>query len=224
MVRRTLRQHYSDRGFTLLEVLIAVALTALVGVIAYGFLNSAINAYSGHAQNAKRLDEVNLFFSMLSRDVSQAVERGIRDESDERQPALEGGLNSQYLLSLTRGGWPNPRELPRSDLQRIAYGLNEDRLERITWPVLDRVNSDNVFKSVALEGVTNVAVRFLTADKVLIDDDRVASDWEESWPPNSNQGNAVANNAGMPAGIEVTIELEGWGELRRMFALEELQQ
>ncbi|MFK8018320.1 MAG: type II secretion system minor pseudopilin GspJ [Pseudomonadales bacterium] len=204
------------RGFTLLEVLIAVALTALVGVIAYGFLDSAMRSYEGHSVKAKRLNEINLFFSMLSRDIVHAIDRPIRDENGETEDAMEGGFDSQYLLALTRGGWPNPRELPRSDLQRIAYGLNDTRIERIAWPVLDRVDSENVFKSIALEGVNNVVFRFLMADDVIIDDDQVSRDWQESWPVNI-QGQ---QGAGLPKAVEVTVDLEGWGELRRLYALD----
>lgn len=210
-----IRSTNKEKGFSLLEVLIAVALTAIAGVIAYGFLNSAMSAYTGHSEKAKRLNEINLFFSMLSRDITHAIDRPIRDEYGEKEAAMVGGINAEYLLSLTRGGWPNPRELPRSELQRIAYGLNDTRLERITWPVLDRVSSDNVLKTTALSGVDNVAIRFLRAENVIVDDEEIAKDWQESWP----QEQTTTALAEMPAAIEITLELQGWGEVRRLYAL-----
>ncbi len=207
----------NQKGFSLLEVLIAVALTAVAGVIAYGFLNSAMGAYTGHSEKAKRLNEINLFFSMLSRDITHAIDRPIRDEYGEQEAAMVGGINAEYLLSLSRGGWPNPRELPRSELQRIAYGLNDTRLERIVWPMLDRVSSDNVLKTTALSGVNNVAIRFLREDNIVVDDDDIARDWQDTWPEDPS----AASLAELPAALEITLELEGWGEVRRLYALGE---
>lgn len=205
-------------GFTLLEVLIAVALTAVAGVMAYTFLNGAIDAHSQHAEKAKRLDEINLFFSLLSRDMMHCVDRQIRNEFNEPEHALQGGLESEYLLTFTRGGWPNPRELPRSELQRVAYGLNDTRIERVAWPVLDRVDSENVYKAVALEGVDNLAFRFLRAQDVVVDDDLVGRDWRNSWPSNNSQI-ADPSPPGLPAAVEITLQLQGWGEVQRVFAL-----
>jgi len=220
MSDRSGRQARGQAGFTLIEVLIAIGLTALVGVIAYGFLNSSIDAYSTHSDRANRLDEINLFFTRLGRDVLHTVDRSIVDEFNEPKDAMEGGFNTEYLLSLTRGGWPNPRELPRSSLQRVAYGLNDTRIERVVWPVLDRVDSDTVYKSVALEGVNNVIFRFLRKDAITTDSDDITNDWEDSWPVNRNSAQS-SGSAPLPAAVEVTLELQDWGEVTRLFAVSE---
>ncbi|MGI9288374.1 MAG: type II secretion system minor pseudopilin GspJ, partial [Pseudomonadales bacterium] len=148
------------RGFTLIEVLVASAITALIGIIAYGFLGSALDAQASQQSQADRLNEINLFFVVLARDVRQAVDRNIRDEFGDTEPAVVGGLGSEYLLSLTRGGWYNPRAVARSSLQRVAYGLNDEQeIERVAWHMLDRASEQNVYRAVVLGAVEEVYFR-----------------------------------------------------------------
>ncbi len=207
------------KGFTLLEVLVAVALTAIMGVIAYGFLNSAIDAQRGYSLSAKRLDEVNLFFSLLSRDLLHVVNREITNEYGEKEAPLAGGLHSQYVLTLSRSGYPNPRNLPRSELQRIAYGLNDTSIERVAWQALDRVDSEDAYKAIALEGVERFEIRFIRSSDVIVDRDDVAKDWLNAWGAMGQLANSEVPS-GLPAAIEVLVELQNFGEVRRLFSLE----
>ena len=208
-----------ESGFTLIEVLVASALTALIGVIAYGFLSTALDAQASQQTQADRLNEINLFFTALARDVRQAVDRNIRDEFGETEPAVLGGPGSEYLLSLTRGGWYNPRAVVRSSLQRVAYGLNDEQeIERVAWHMLDRASEQNVYKAVALSAVEEVYFRFLAQDEVRVDPDDVGKNWHESWPREDLQ----FRNSGagpLPVAIEITLTLHDLGEVRRIFAL-----
>lgn len=205
------------RGFTLIEVLVASALTALIGVIAYGFLSTALDAQASQQTQADRLNEINLFFVALARDARQAVDRPIRDEFGETQPAVLGGPGTEYLLSLTRGGWYNPRAVARSSLQRVAYGLNEEQeIERVAWHMLDRASEQNVYKAVVLSAVEEIYFRFLARDDVRVDPDDVGKEWRESWPQDLF-GNPGAEP--LPVAIEVTLTLKDLGEVRRIFAL-----
>ena len=214
------------RGFTLIEVLVASAITAIIGIIAYGFLSSALDAQVSQQQQADRLNELNLFFVALARDVRQAVKRPIRTEfGEELEPAVFGGPGTEYLLSLTRGGWYNPRAVVRSSLQRVAYGLNEKQeIERVAWHMLDRASDQNVYKAVALTGVEEVYFRFLEQEQVRVDDDEIAKEWSESWPPESaqlqrQQQTSSSGYAKLPVAIEITLTLEDLGEVRRIYAL-----
>lgn len=207
------------RGFTLIEVLVASALTALIGIIAYGFLGSALDAQASQQEQADRLNEINLFFTALARDVRQAVDRKIRDEFGEEESALIGGTGSPYLLSLTRGGWYNPRAVARSSLQRVAYGLNDEQdIERVAWHMLDRASDQHVYKAVALSAVEEVYLRFLSQDDIRVDPDDIGKKWHESWPRQDLQSRNSSAEP-LPAAIEVTLNLQDLGEVRRIFAL-----
>ncbi len=208
------------RGFTLIEVLVASAITAIIGIIAYGFLGSALDAQGSQQQQADRLNELNLFFVALARDVRQVVNRPIRTEfGTESEPAVFGGPGTEYLLSLTRGGWYNPRGAARSSLQRVAYGLNEEQeIQRVAWYMLDRASDQNVYKAVALTGVEEVFFRFLEQKQVRVDDDEVAKEWSDSWPPGSFQPQPGQTYNELPVAIEITLTLQDLGEVRRIFA------
>lgn len=221
-----------QRGFTLLEVLVASALTALVGIMAYAFLNSAMAAFDTHRSQAQRLDEVNLFFTLLARDVSHTVARPVRDEFGELEAALLGGNSQQYLLSLTRGGRLNPRYVQRSDLQRVAYLFEDDIVYRAAWPMLDRgagsedTEQGGILRAAVLHKVVSVSVHFLRRDDVQDDVRELAKQWQDSWPvPDLN---ALASNnpqaqhfSKLPVAIEIRLTLEDLGELTRLFALPE---
>ena len=105
-----------QRGFTLIEVLIALSITAFVAALAYSSLSRAIDGVEGTRAIAERTSEINRAWTILSRDLRQFVPRPVRDEFGEEEPAMLGGPAARYLLSFTRAGWFNPNQLPRSSL------------------------------------------------------------------------------------------------------------
>ena len=137
--------------------------------------------------------------------VHDEVARPIRDDLGDEQPAFvhEPGLES---LEFTRGGLPNPGGWARSSLQRVAYTLERGTFARIYWRELDRLQGTVPVRRVLLKDVANLAFRFL--------DDR--SEWHEQWPP--LRGGSLQESS-LPAAVELTLELEGWRELRRVYAL-----
>ena len=117
-------------GFTLVEVLIALGITAFVSVIAYTSLSAVLSGAERLRENTDRSYEINRAFMILSRDLRQFVDRPVRDEFGEREPGLTGGLLARFPLSFTRTGWHNPNGYPRSNLQRVNYRLEDDALWR----------------------------------------------------------------------------------------------
>ncbi len=189
-------------GFTLLEILIAMAVFAILGVMAYGGLNSVLISHEHNKQQAERLRELQLSLRYLERDITQLVDRPVRNEYGDIENALQTA--AQPLLSLTRGGWRNPAGLTRSTLQRVAYDINEENtLIRLVWPTLDGYTVENSLVSPLLTDVDHFQLRFLDQN----------DEWLTDWPPqNSNQ----ANLSPLPKAVEFTLEAEPWGEVRRV--------
>ena len=138
-------------------------------------------------------------------DFEQAVVRPIRDDLGDEQGAFvqQAGLAT---LEFTRGGLPNPAGWPRSSLQRVAYILEQGEFTRVYWRSLDRTQGNEPVRRVMLNGVDNLEFRFM--------DSRAR--WHDQWPPTI--GGSV-QNATLPSAVELKLELEGWGELRRVYAL-----
>ena len=118
----------SVAGFTLVEVLIAMAIIALISVVAYTGLSSALSGAESLRGASERTYDINQTWALLSRDLRQVVNRPIVDEFGQVVPALLGGEMAREPLALTRAGWHNSSAAPRSTLQRVRWWLEDERL------------------------------------------------------------------------------------------------
>lgn len=192
-----------NRGFTLIELLVAMAIFALVAVMAYGGLNSILQARKSGDEAAAKLASLQTSFAILERDIEQAANRAIRDNFGDGQPPLMG---SSDTLEFTRSGWRNPAGFSRSNMQRIAYSVDDEALMRASWQVLDRAQDSDSTAGSLFEGVEGVEFKYL--------DDKLK--WQSEWPMRSlSQQNAPP--PGLPKAVEMIIETEEWGEIRRLF-------
>ena len=105
---------WSNAGFTLLELLVALAVFSIMGAAAYSGLDSVLQTRAAVADQSERLGEVQMAFALLERDIEQIIARPIRDDFGQQQAALIGDNTGTVLLRFTRAGWDNPS--PRSKL------------------------------------------------------------------------------------------------------------
>ncbi|MEH6590134.1 MAG: type II secretion system minor pseudopilin GspJ [Halioglobus sp.] len=207
-------------GFTLIEVLIALAITVFVSSIAYASLSSVISGVESTRAVAQRTYEINRAWSILSRDLRQFAARPVRDEFGEVEPALIGGSAARFHLSFTRSGWHNALGQPRSSLERVNYQLVDQALWRESYTVLDRSGNSEPRRVKLLERVEYFDLSFLGAiEQIELGNDRRSIDtrnWIENWiTDTSDPGQVLAP----PVAIEIKMQLEDLGELRRLYAL-----
>ncbi len=196
-----------NQGFTLLELLVALTVFAIMSLMTYTGLSSVLNSYSHAKEKTEQLTELQAAFSLITRDIEQAIARPIRDNyGDFQEPITDDGYAIGAVLEFTRTGRPNPAALPRSNLQRIAYTLNDNQFMRLSWAVLDRAPESEPLESLLLTKVKSASVRFLDKDM----------EWQEDWPTKTKQEteNGVIK---VPRAVELTIEMETWGEIKRLF-------
>lgn len=196
------------RGFTLLELLVAVAVFAVLSAMAYGGLRNVIDNSRQTDVSMQRLQQVQLAMLHISRDFTQLSQRSIRDEYGNNQNYIITGDGGDIFIEFTRGGRRNPAELLRSHLQRVAYKLEENKLSRLHWPQLDRTQEMQPYESILLEDVETAAIRFLDSN----------DEWHDEWPPLDSSG-ATGGGGSSLAAIEFTLELQDWGELVRLFRM-----
>lgn len=206
-------------GFTLLEVLVAIAITAFVAITGYTTLSTVITGVDSERKQAARLHDINRTLGIISRDIRQLVNRPVRDEFGGLDSALTGGTLAREMLTLTHAGWHNTIAAPRSGLQRVAYRLSEDRLERLSWPVLDQASVIEPQVAVLMAGVEAFDVLFLSELGQLqrgrgVDIDR--RQWQSNWIADISTPGALIDP---PAALEVTLSLADWGEVQRIYAL-----
>lgn len=208
------------RGFTLVEVLIALAITAFVATIAYTSLANVMNSVEQLRANADRSYEVNRAWMIISRDLREFANRPVRDEFGETEPALSGGELARFPLSLTRTGWHNPNGHPRSNLQRVNYRLEDEGLWRDMYYVLDRAGDSEPESVLLLDGVEYLELSFLgSLEQLEVETGGTTVDarnWADNWVGDSLGGGADTEP---PAALAITLQLRDWGEMRRVYAL-----
>jgi general secretion pathway protein J len=208
------------RGFTLVEVLIALAITAFISALAYGSLSAALEAVDSTKATARRSYDLDRAWMIISRDIGQFVARPVRDEFGQVEPALVGGAAARFPLSFTRTGWYNPNQLPRSSLQRVAYRVQDGVLWRDAYPVLDRAPDTQPAEARLLDDVEVFEVVFLAGlDKVPPSDRGIAldtRDWQGSWVADTSTPGVEIPP---PVALEIRLQLKDMGEIRRIYAL-----
>jgi general secretion pathway protein J len=198
---RAARQH----GFTLLEVLVAIAIFAFVGVMALSGYTQLQKQTEYQQLRLERIREIQRAVQTLAQDFTQLEPRAIREPlGDQRVPAVVAGEGIEYKVEFTRAGWSNTAGLARPTLQRVAYRLDQDGLWRDYWRVLDRTQASEPVRYKLLTGVRAVSFRFLAPSQ----------EWVDLWPQPG--GNPVEQQRLRPAAVEVTLDLEDWGQIRRV--------
>jgi general secretion pathway protein J len=199
-----------QRGFTLLELLIASIIFAIMAIMAYGGLANVLDNSKSSQDALKRLQQIQQSVSVLNRDFSQIIQRGIRDEYGNKQPYLTAGNNIDNLIEFTRGGRVNPANLLRSSLLRVAYRFDDEKLVRLQWPQLDRAQGIEPKQTTLIDNIENITMRFLDEN----------GEWQEQWPPlNTGSGSTPDLASIKPTAIEIVLQLKDWGDIRRLYAM-----
>lgn len=207
-------------GFTLIEVLIALAITAFVSLIAYTSLSAVMSGVESLRANTDRIYEVNRALMIISRDLRQLADRPVRDEFGEIEPTMTGGELARFMLSFTRTGWHNPNAHPRSNLQRVNYRLEDGALWRDSYPVLDRAADTEPQTVMLLDEVDELRLTFLpTLEDLQIETGGGSIDttnWVENWVVDASTPDV---ELAAPVAMEMILQLPDWGEMRRVYAL-----
>jgi general secretion pathway protein J len=193
------------RGFTLVELLVAMAIVAVIGVMALEGLSQAIQQQSIASERAGRWREIQLAMRIVTQDLAQVHPRPTREELGETfQPSLLANPTAQFPLEFSRGGWSNPGGFTRGTVLRVAYAWQEDALVRFTWPVADRTLATPPQRTELLTGVANLEVRFRAQ----------SGEWFSEWPPRELSGSM--SYVSLPRAAELAIELEDFGRIWRI--------
>ena len=190
----------SRNGFTLVEMLVALAIFAMIAGGALALLSFSVDAEAASRTKTESLAATRRFLSVLNADLAQAVPRPVRDAAGAQRAALEAptGAPDGVVLALTRSGWSNFDGAARPSLQRVEYRWLGGELSRAGHPFLDGAAP----AAPAVLAVTPAppGLRFRTADGV----------WRDRWEPQ--------RAAELPVAIELTIA-QPRGDTLRVVAL-----
>ncbi len=195
------------RGFTLIEVIIAMSIFAIVSLLAYTGLHSVMSSKIKTEVALERLKELQMAMHTITNDFQYLSNRQAHDELGTRLQKVTT-QNSEQIIAFTRSGWRNPANQVRSTLQRVVYTLDEDNnLIRTYWSHVDRADNERVNERVLIRNIETMELRFF-------DDQR---QWHKDWPTaNSLATTTPGETVNLPAAIEVILEMGDWGKIKRL--------
>jgi general secretion pathway protein J len=192
-------------AFTLIEVLVALAVFGVLSMLAYATLGSTLSNADYLSDRMDRLQSVQRAMRFLTTDLLQTAPRPVRTElGDSYSPALYSSLSGDFAIELTHSGWTNPAGLPRGTLQRVAYRIEDGVLLRYHWGVLDRTYSNEPVVTELLDDVDGLFFRFFGP----------TGESSEIWPPQAQQGGRGLR--ARPRAVEIVLTLPDQGEITRL--------
>lgn len=194
-------RHHRHQGFTLLEVLIAIAIFSVVSLASFTIFDTVLRGDESSKLRSDRQNELQRAFFLIERDVMQIAKRSLRINGEAPtnvfiQTADDSFLADNQAMAFVRNGWTNPGLLlPRSDMQSVAYRLEDNTLERLHYNFVDAVVGQEPKIRPLISNVSELSFQFYDGQK-----------WQEKWSGNT-----------LPLAIAIEIETDDFGLLRRQF-------
>ncbi|KFB00071.1 type II secretion system minor pseudopilin GspJ [Vibrio sp. ER1A] len=191
-----------SQGFTLIEVLVAIAIFASLSVAAYQVVNQVQRSNELSQERSARLQEIQRGFVYLDSDFRQMALRQFRHEGEA--PLNRLILWQQNLLEsegkgllFTRLGWLNPQnQFPRGEVAKIGYRLKQDKLERVWWRYPDTAVGEPPVVLPIFSGVEDFDMRFYNGEA-----------WLKEWQADLS----------LPLAVEIKLTFEDYGEITRIY-------
>lgn len=204
-------------GFTLIEVVVAIFIAAVMFAIGYRALSQAMIDRDALNTTQARVNEIQRGMRIVAQDFAQIAARPARDMqgNGELQPAIGANQRDNTLLVFSRNGWSNPAGLQRPAEERVRYRFLDGSLIREHWLSVDPALNAEPRERVVVTHVKSVEVRFL---------DPVTRNWRTDWPPLAPTGpvgplQIDETMMPRPMAIEFTIVFEDWGRVQRLFEI-----
>ncbi|HEY4999643.1 MAG TPA: type II secretion system minor pseudopilin GspJ [Usitatibacter sp.] len=193
------------KGFTLVELLVALAIFAIIAGFAYRGLDAMLQSRTVLERESRKWRDASVFVGRIDRDLSAVLLRPVRGESGTRLAAVSSAIESTGSmdgLALTRSGSPLQQNTLAAP-QRIAYRLRDGAVERLSWNGVDAAPREEPTAVAVLKRVTALDFRFLDPN----------GEWHATW--------GLPGNADMPlpAAVEVSLQLASGEKIVRLVDL-----
>ena len=193
--------NHKSKGFTLLEILVALFIFAILAMLMSNALKTIINAVSGVESKASQLRQLQFALLILSRDIEQAADRPIRNTFGQQEGALIGTHDS---MKFTHMGLASDAEgVGKSAMQRVQYIFANGALLREVWPVLDLAPSTIAKGQPLLDKLEEVRFEYLS------DDNKFYSSWPLTEKPSLS----------LPLAIRVFFSIPTWGKMSQLYVI-----
>ena len=188
-------KYSQQQGFTLLEILIALAIFAVMSMMAYAGLAAVLDARASTVPRAQQLAQLQTTLYLLNEDLSQVINRPIRDQLGSSEPAFSIGRGNEILIfTRTVPSWSTNSS--ENNLLRVSYSLEKEALYRRVWTIPDRTQQTEYRrrKLLVTQGVT---IKGFSAKT-------------KTW------GEVVGE---IPQALDISFKLDGLGSVHRTFLI-----
>ncbi len=193
------------KGYTLIEVLVALTVFAILATITASAMYHAFNTRSRVNAQANQLNELQVAMALIIRDTDQIVERSILGNEMHQFPSFVGEHN---YLEFTRGGSVNPTETERrSTLKRVAYICSGKKLIRRGWEGLDAPTRKNYRDKVLFNNLEACSFAYLSNSR------QVLSEWRAYGVQQTQKQETL------PIAIQLTLSVSEWGNMSLLFII-----
>ncbi|MEM7564690.1 MAG: type II secretion system minor pseudopilin GspJ, partial [Pseudomonadota bacterium] len=186
----------SLRGFTLFEMVIAVSIFALIGVVAFGGIGTMTRTGEAVSSANNRLSDIQFAVVYFARDWAQVSPRRIRNQFGDEEPNIQ---IEDDVITFTRSGWSNLLGEKRSTLQRVQYLVVNEKLIRRHWLSIDQGIGEEPIARILLDDISSLEVVFQNALGQAI----------REWPLESGQSSDI------PVLLAINLDLQEFGEVSR---------
>lgn len=153
-----------NRGFTLVELLVALAIFALLSGFAYRGLNTLLESRAALQKESRKWRDTAIFIGRVERDLRSVLDRPATNSGGTALAPVSSAFDDAGAqatgLALTRSG-SALQENALAAPQRVAYRLREGRVERLSWGSVDAAPREAPVAIGVLEGVRALEFRFL---------------------------------------------------------------
>ncbi len=200
LVNNGLNRPATQVGFTLLELIVAVAVFALVAVMAQAGLSAVVSAAEANRLAAEQTREIDLLLLRLDREMAQVIARPVRGAYGDTRAAIQGGADQMEYSSLSF--------FEGAQVAPVRRGIELRGKQLIIWQQsrLDAGPGTQRRETVLTDQVQRFRVSYLQGSESF-----------DRWPPRrGNRGPKV-----LPVAVELRLELEGFGAIERVIELPE---
>ena len=206
-----------QKGFTLIEVLLAMAITAIAAIMAYQAMDSAGRLAEVVQEEGDDLQKLSSVMNLIAQDFRHIVSRSVRDAEvgSGFKAAFQYDEFALPMLSFTRTGKMNPQveRFQRDHLERVYYHLDDDKLVRSSWAMIDRYEDDEPQTIVLFHDVESFKLDILVLEADISGGSLSSKiKTQTKWVPTSNL-------EALPNGVTITIQTKRWGPIVRTFEL-----
>ena len=189
-------------GFTLIEILIALAILALVAVLGYRAVSSLTESEVRLAAESQRWRGLDALFARLESDMRLAQPRAVRTgQTSEPAWLASADDTGNAQLRIARAG-PEFSQEPGSAGQRIGYRLRDGVVEVLYWPHLDLPASVAPSAYVLAGGIDRFEMAYL---------DRRGA-WHDRWPR--------LGESTLPRAVRILLTLDDGNSVERWITLQ----